>query len=75
MTISEFSGVDLGQFDGVKLDMCPICKISLGHTSSIKRHIAAVHLKVKNHECDVCKKRFFRKNDRDRHYQRHMRQN
>ena len=50
---------------------CPICHRILGPNTSIKRHIAAVHLKVKNHECSVCRKRFFRKNARDRHLQRH----
>ena len=50
-----------------------MCSKILGPNTSIKRHIAAVHLKIKNHECKVCSKRFFRKNDLKNHVLRHVR--
>ena len=51
---------------------CPICNRTLGPNTSVQRHIKAVHLKIKNHECSVCEKKFFRKNDRDKHMVRHI---
>ena len=33
---------------------CPICKKSCSTASYLKRHVAAVHDKVKPYECDQC---------------------
>ena len=48
-----------------------MCQRVLGPNTSLQRHIAAVHLKIKNHECAVCHRRFFRKNDCNKHLKRH----
>ena len=57
---------------GDETRQCPMCQRILGPNTSLQRHIAAVHLKIKNHECPVCQRRFFRKTDCDKHKTRHL---
>ena len=71
----DVAGSEYGDLEGIdvsELTRCPFCEKPLGPNTSVKRHIAAVHLKIKNHECAICAKKFFRKNDRDRHMLRHI---
>ncbi|KAL5264995.1 hypothetical protein ACHWQZ_G005931 [Mnemiopsis leidyi] len=38
----------------------------------MKRHILAVHFNVKNHCCETCGKKFFRRSDLERHAKGHL---
>ncbi|GBP42727.1 PR domain zinc finger protein 5 [Eumeta japonica] len=46
---------------------CPICDKKYLTKSLCTNHVKNVHMKEKNHECDLCSMRFYTKSDKNRH--------
>lgn len=51
--------------------ICTICNKQCTTSSSLSAHIRYVHLKIKDFECSVCKKKFRRKLELTEHMARH----
>ncbi|CZT07098.1 uncharacterized protein RAG0_12675 [Rhynchosporium agropyri] len=50
--------------------LCNGCSSKDNWYESIKRHVDAVHLKIKNHSCSFCSKAFAERNKKDNHEKR-----
>ena len=50
---------------------CPSCPLMFTLPINLKRHIKRVHEGIKNHQCDVCEKKFASKNEVKEHMTMH----
>lgn len=55
-----------------QISSCPECGKTFGSSTNLKIHIRSVHIKERNHPCNVCGMRFFTKCDQKRHERTHM---